>query len=119
MKTRPATLTHILLTYPSPQIIDYRHDGFVDAIPKKAGNGIRMGAEAINAKVRVRPLRLGCLIKPNDRAALRRVIEVNTCLWGGIFNFIIPLLQDSVTLSRPAISRSDRERVYQRVTGSL
>jgi hypothetical protein len=36
-------------------------------------------------------MRFGFLTKPNDRAALRRVIEVNTCLWGGVFNFIIPL----------------------------
>src|ERR1017187_6396180 len=52
-----------------------------------------MSPEAINARIRVRPLRLGFVIKPNDRAALKRVIEVNTCLWGGIFNFIIPLFR--------------------------
>lgn len=50
-----------------------------------------MAPEAINARMRVRPLRLGFLIKPDDRAGLRRVVEINTCLWGGIFNFIIPL----------------------------
>jgi len=50
-----------------------------------------MGGGSIEARIRVRPLRLGFLIKPNDRAALRRVIETNTCLWGGVFNFIIPL----------------------------
>jgi hypothetical protein len=50
-----------------------------------------MSGETISAKLRVRPLRFGFLIKPNDRAALRRIIEINTCLWGGIFNFIIPL----------------------------
>jgi hypothetical protein len=50
-----------------------------------------MGSGSIEARIRVRPLRLGFLIKPNDRAALRRVIETNTCLWGGVFSFIIPL----------------------------
>jgi hypothetical protein len=50
-----------------------------------------MATETINAKVRVRPLRFGFLVKPTDRAALRRVIEINTCLWGGIYNFIVPL----------------------------
>ncbi|MEK7404943.1 MAG: hypothetical protein AAB225_07530 [Acidobacteriota bacterium] len=50
-----------------------------------------MSAEAINARIRVRPLRFGFVIKPDDRAALMRVMEINTCLWGGIFNFIIPL----------------------------
>ena len=52
-----------------------------------------MSPEAINATIRVRPLRFGFVIKPNDRAALKRAIEVNTCLWGGIFNFIIPLFR--------------------------
>lgn len=50
-----------------------------------------MSPEAINAKIRVRPLRFGFVLKPDDRVTLRRVIEVNTCLWGGVFNFIIPL----------------------------
>lgn len=43
------------------------------------------------ATIRVRPLRLGFLMKPDDPAMLLRVIEVNTCLWGGRFNFIIPV----------------------------
>jgi hypothetical protein len=38
-------------------------------------------------------LRFGFILKPDDRQALRRVIEINTCLWGGVFNFIIPLFQ--------------------------
>ena len=49
-----------------------------------------MGSESIDARIRVRPLRLGFLVKPNDPAALRRAIEVCTCLWGGKFNFIVP-----------------------------
>jgi hypothetical protein len=55
--------------------------------------GSHMTAEAINAKVRVRPLRFGFVLNPNDRAALRRAIETSTCLWGGVFNFIIPLFK--------------------------
>jgi len=39
---------------------------------------------------RLRPLRLAFLLSPRDRDALRRVIEVNTCLWGGRFNAIVP-----------------------------
>ncbi len=29
--------------------------------------------------------------KPDGRAGLKRVIEVNTCPCGGVFNFIIPI----------------------------
>ena len=47
--------------------------------------------EPINATIRVRPLRFGFVMKPNDPATLLRVIEANTCLWGGRFNFIIPV----------------------------
>jgi hypothetical protein len=45
------------------------------------------------ATVRVRPLRLAFLVEPNDKGALQRVFEINTALWGGIFNFVIPLFK--------------------------
>ena len=38
-------------------------------------------------------MRFGFVLNPNDRAALRRVIETSTCLWGGVFNFIVPLFK--------------------------
>ncbi|HEX7071007.1 MAG TPA: hypothetical protein VF190_09385, partial [Rhodothermales bacterium] len=31
------------------------------------------------------------LVKPGDRAALRRVFQINTVIWGGSFNAIIPV----------------------------
>ncbi len=40
--------------------------------------------------VKSRPLRLAFIIPPN-KAALQRAIEVNSSLWGGSFNPIIPL----------------------------
>lgn len=40
---------------------------------------------------RLRPLRLASLVRPSDRRALRRVFQINTCLWGGRFNAIIPI----------------------------
>jgi hypothetical protein len=52
-----------------------------------------VSSEAINATIRVRPLRFGFILDPNDCAALKRVIETNTCLWGGIFNFIVPVFK--------------------------
>lgn len=40
--------------------------------------------------IRVRPLRVGFIVDPADRAALYRTIEANTFLWGGSYNPIIP-----------------------------
>ena len=46
------------------------------------------------AKVRLRPLRYAFLVEPKDRKSLQRVFEVNSSLWGGIFNFIIPVFKN-------------------------
>lgn len=40
--------------------------------------------------IRVRPLRVGYLVDPADRVGLYRAIELNTFLWGGSYNPIIP-----------------------------
>jgi hypothetical protein len=40
--------------------------------------------------IKSRPLRLA-FITPPDRAALQKVVEINSTLWGGAFNPIIPL----------------------------
>lgn len=44
----------------------------------------------LTVRRRVRPIRLGFLVRSNDRAAILRIIETNTCLWGGRYNAIIP-----------------------------
>jgi len=44
-----------------------------------------------SAQVRSRPFRLAFLVEPRDRKALQRVFEMNSSLWGGGFNFIIPI----------------------------
>jgi hypothetical protein len=44
-----------------------------------------------SAQVRIRPFRLAFLIEPRDRKALQCVFEKNSSLWGGVFNYIIPL----------------------------
>ncbi len=46
-----------------------------------------------SATVRVRPLRLAFVVEPKDKASLQRIFEVNSSLWGGVFNFIIPLFK--------------------------
>jgi hypothetical protein len=45
------------------------------------------------AKVRLRQLRLAFLVERRDKASLQRVFEINSTLWGGGFNFIIPLFK--------------------------
>ena len=44
--------------------------------------------------VNVRPIRFAFLVDPMDVDSLQHVIEVNTFLWGGKFNAIIPTFQD-------------------------
>jgi hypothetical protein len=40
--------------------------------------------------IRVRPLKVAFLVDPADRAGFYRSIEINTFLWGGNYNAIIP-----------------------------
>ena len=46
-----------------------------------------------NATVRVRPLRFAFVVEPKDKAGLQRIFETNSALWGGVFNFIVPLFK--------------------------
>ena len=48
-----------------------------------------------SATVRVRPLRFAFAVEPKDKASLQRLFEVNSSLWGGVFNFIIPLFKQA------------------------
>ncbi len=41
-------------------------------------------------KVTLRPIKLAFLVNPNDRESLLKAIEINTFLWGGTYNPIIP-----------------------------
>ena len=43
--------------------------------------------------VRLRPIRYGFLVKQQDARSLLEIFRVNTCLWGGRFNPIIPHLR--------------------------
>jgi len=44
----------------------------------------------MTASVRIRPIRFGFVVDPGDLPTLRKVFQVNTVLWGGVYNFIIP-----------------------------
>ena len=41
-------------------------------------------------KVKLRPIKLAFLVNPNDKESLLKAIEINTFLWGGMYNPIIP-----------------------------
>ncbi len=41
--------------------------------------------------IKTRPLKLLFLIKPNDKKALREAMRINSSIWGGVYNPIIPL----------------------------
>ncbi|MGR2857839.1 hypothetical protein FY046_17550 [Erwinia sp. 1181_3] len=45
----------------------------------------------ISAVVTLRPIRFAFLIKPSDNKRLLEIFQINTCLWGGNFNPIIPI----------------------------
>ena len=46
-----------------------------------------------NATVRVRPLRFAFVVEPKDKVDLQRIFEINSALWGGVFNFIVPVFK--------------------------
>ncbi|HEY5255352.1 MAG TPA: hypothetical protein VIJ53_11920, partial [Acidobacteriaceae bacterium] len=39
------------------------------------------------------PSRFAFLVRPDDASSLRKVLSINTCLWGGKFNPIIPFIK--------------------------
>ena len=42
---------------------------------------------------RLRPIRLTFLVNKDDKKTLREVFRINTCLWGGVHNLIIPFFK--------------------------
>jgi hypothetical protein len=44
----------------------------------------------INVKRRLRPIRFAFLVPPNDMSELLRVFQINTVLWGGRHNIVVP-----------------------------
>ena len=45
------------------------------------------------ANIRLRPTRIGFLVRPTDLASVRKIMRVCVCLWGGIYNPIIPVFR--------------------------
>ncbi len=48
----------------------------------------------LHVNSRVRPIRFGFLVRHDDQESLDEIFRVNTCLWGGMFNPIIPVFDE-------------------------
>ena len=47
----------------------------------------------IRVDIRLRPIRFGFLVRPDDAGNVLEIFRINTCLWGGMFNPIIPFFK--------------------------
>ena len=47
----------------------------------------------IRVDIRLRPIRFGFLVRPDDAENVLEIFRINTCLWGGMFNPIIPIFE--------------------------
>lgn len=47
----------------------------------------------MDVSVCLRPIRFAFLVRPNDKTKVQRIFEINTCLWGGMYNPIIPYFE--------------------------
>ena len=47
----------------------------------------------IRVDIRLRPIRFGFLVRPDDAENVLEIFRINTCLWGGMFNPIIPFFK--------------------------
>ena len=57
----------------------------------RAGSSeMRSASRSVTIHRRLRPLRLAHLVRPADPDALLRAVEANTCVWGGVYNAIVP-----------------------------
>ena len=63
----------------------------------------------ISATIRLRPTRIGFLVRPTDMASVRRIMRACTCLWGGVYNPIIPVFR--------AAPKEWRVEKFERVKG--
>lgn len=48
-------------------------------------------SKRIYGSVRLRPTRIGFLVRPSDKASISRIMRWSACLWGGRMNPIIPV----------------------------
>ncbi len=49
--------------------------------------------DSININIRLRPIRFAFLVRPDDKKRALEIFRINTCLWGGKYNPIIPFFK--------------------------
>lgn len=47
----------------------------------------------VKVDIKLRPIRFAFLVKPNDKTNILKIFQINTSLWGGKFNPIIPFFK--------------------------
>jgi hypothetical protein len=47
----------------------------------------------VSVDIRLRPIRFAFLVRPDDEKNANKAFQINTCLWGGKFNPIIPFFK--------------------------
>ena len=72
---------------------------------------------SIHVDIRLRPIRFGFLVRPDDEAKILEIFRINTCLWGGMFNPIIPFIESVPSWWDRHASRS--ENANQIINGYL
>ena len=48
---------------------------------------------SINVNIRLRPIRFAFLVRPDDKKRTLEIFRINTCLWGGKYNPVIPFFK--------------------------
>ncbi|MDQ6958661.1 MAG: hypothetical protein Q9M24_06060, partial [Mariprofundaceae bacterium] len=48
---------------------------------------------SISTHIRLRPVRFAFLVRPNDKERVHEIFQINTCLWGGMYNPIVPYIK--------------------------
>ena len=67
--------------------------------------------------VKLRPIKLAFLVHPDDKESLLKAIEINTLLWGGTYNPIIPAYGETTLTSENEMT--DSPDFQTMVTGYL
>ena len=53
--------------------------------------------------IKVRPLRIAFIVDPSDREGLQEAIKINSTLWGGTYNPIIPAFRRTPRNGSPIV----------------
>ncbi|MGF7151885.1 hypothetical protein FHS96_005553 [Sphingomonas zeicaulis] len=62
--------------------------------------------DSISAEIILRPLRVGFLVDPADRATIGEVMRLATCMWGGMMLPLIPVMKRLPRAWRPDHGRA-------------